>query len=313
MNKAQYPLLQKSPHKYNAIPFDQIKNEDFLPTLKVAIESAEAHIEALKANQEPPTFENTMIALETAAEDVGTVSSTFYNLLGAHTNEDMQKMAGEFSTQLSRYSNSILLDERIFERIKTLYDQRQQLKLSDEELRILETSYSDFVRNGALLDNEKKEKLKTLDEELSQLSPKYSENVLKATNEFELILDETQLAGLPESAKSAARSAAEQAGYKDKWLFTLHAPSLMPFLKYSQERELREKLWKAYSSRSFKDQYDNQDLCLKITQLRHQRAQLLGYQTHAQFVLEKRMAETPQNVHAFIKKLLDKSLPAFVI
>lgn len=301
--------LEYSDLPHHAIPFPEIKNDMFLPKLKEAIAGAKKQIESIKTQPDSPTFQNTIEALETAGEDVDLVSGVFFNLLHAHTNDQLQALAQEIGPLLSAYGNDITLDADLFARIKTVFENRESIQLTPEQKQLLEDSYKSFVRNGALLSDKQKEELRSIDAELSKLSPQFSENVLKATNEFELWIEDTkQLAGLPESAVESAKAAAEEKGQKEKWLFTLHAPSYIPFMQYAEDRQLREKMWKAFASRSFNDEFDNQTNILNILELRQKRARLLGYKDHAHFVLEKRMAETPKRVFDFIQGLLKASV-----
>lgn len=293
-----------------AIDFPQIKNEHFLPALEAALIEARDNVKRIRDNPEAPNFENTLLALENVSEKVDLVANVFFNLHGSNTNDEMQKMATEIAPQLSDLSSDIILDEKLFARVAQVWESRSHLNLGKEELKLLEDNYSDFVRNGAKLDADKKQKLREIDQKLSRLGPEFSENVLKATNAFELLIeDEKDLAGLPEGAIEAAKHTAEEKG-KTGWIFNLQAPSFLAFMKYGENREIREKLWRAYGSRAFRDSFDNQKIVLEIVKLRHERAQLLGFKTHADFVLQKRMAETPEKVFAFLDKLLAASKPA---
>jgi peptidyl-dipeptidase Dcp len=307
------PLLETSQLPHGAFPFDRLKKEHFQPALDQAIVEAHANLAKLKNSETSQSFNfgNTILALETCSEKVGRVSSIFFNLLGAESDDELQAMARELSPKLADFSSDILLDAEIFRRVKYVWDHRQELGLAGEELRLTEKSYKDFVRNGALLDETKKMQLREIDQELAKLSPEFSDNVLKAVNEFKMILESpTDLDGLPETAVEAFAAAAKEAGLENRWLITLHAPSYIPFMTYSARSDLREKLWRAYNSRAFRDQFSNESLCTKIATLRHERANLLGYPTHAQFVLEERMAETPEKVVAFLDRLIEKSRPA---
>ena len=305
------PLLQNSTLPHGAFPFDRLKKEHFKPALEAAISEAEAKLESIRTATGPATFENTILVLETCSENVTRVSTVFFNLLSADSNEDLQLMAREISPRLAAFSSDITLDPKIFTRVKAVWDNRAALKLQGEELRLTEKTYKDFARNGGLLDDAKKEKLRNLDQELAKLGPEYSDNVLKATNEFKMLIDkESDLSGLPESAREAAAEAAKEDGQEGKWLFSLQAPSYVPFLTYADSRPLREKMWRAYNSRAFHDKYDNEPIAKKIASLRHERANLLGYKSHADFVLEERMAEKPERVVSFLERLLDKTINA---
>lgn len=305
-------ILNKSfDTQYNTAPFSKIKNEDFLPAFKTAIESAKKEINVIVNNTEKTTFENTIEALDYSGEELDRISSIFFNLNSAETNDEIQKIAQEVSPLLSEFSNDITLNEELFKRVKVVYDSKDDLELTTEQETLLDKKYKGFSRNGANLSEDKKEKLRAIDKELSQLKLKFGEHILAETNKFEMLLtDESDLSGLPEGAKEAAKQLAESKG-KDGWLITLDYPSYIPFMTYADNRELREKLSKAFGSKGFhNDDLDNQDIVLKIANLRFERAQLLGYKTHAHFVLEERMAETPEKVNAFLNELLDKAKPA---
>jgi peptidyl-dipeptidase Dcp len=297
--------------KYNSAPFRKIQNEDFLPTLKEAIKMAKKEIKNIINNPEYPTFENTIEALEFSGEQLDRISSIFFNLNSAETNEDIQKIAQEISPLLSEFSNDITLNTALFNRVKAVYDIKKDLKLTTEQKTLLDKKYKSFSRNGANLSNDKKSKLREIDKKLSQLKLKFGENVLAETNKFEmLITDEADLSGLPEGAKEAAKQLAESKN-KIGWLFTLDYPSYIPFVTYANNRELRKKITLAAGSKSFKnDELDNQEIVLQIVNLRHERANLLGYKTHAHFVLEERMAKTPETVLKFSNDLLKKAKPA---
>lgn len=313
-NPLKFSSLNSSKGK-PAIAFDKIDQNQYLATLKEDILTAKANIEKIRQDKSPATFSNTIVALESASEDVDFVSSIFFNQLSAHTNEFLQGLAKEFAPILSAFASDVSLDPKIFARVESLHKDyfsngkalakplNNQPALNNEKLKIIEKYYIDFIRNGASLDEKKKAQLRDIDVELSKLGPQFSENVLKATNEFQMILvDEKDLDGLPQSAREAAAQAAKEKNVSG-WLFTLHAPSYLPFMTYSTNRPAREKLWRAFASRAYNDKYDNQDTLLKIVKLRHERAQLLGYKTHAHFTLERRMAETPDKVFQFLDQM----------
>ena len=296
---------------FNTAPFSKIKNEDYLPAFKTAIEKAKAEIDAITSTKEVPNFENTIEALDYSGQELSRISSIFFNLNSAETNDDIQKIAQEVSPLLSEFSNDITLNEELFKKVKAVYDIKSELDLTTEQKTLLDEKYKGFSRNGANLKDEDKEKLRAIDKELSQLKLKFGEHILAETNNFEMhITDETDLSGLPDDAKEAAKQLTESKE-KDGWLITLDYPSYIPFMTYADNRNLREKLSKAFGSKGFKnDDLDNQDNVLRIAELRYQRAQLLGYKTHAHFVLEERMAETPEKVNAFLNQLLEKAKPA---
>lgn len=301
------PLLQE----YSTAPFSKIKNEHFLPAISQLIADTKAEIDMITSNPEAPTFENTVEALENTGEKLDRASSIFFNLNSAETNEEIQKLAQEISPLLTEFSNDILLNEKLFERIKSVYEHRETLHLSEEQQMLLEKKYKSFSRNGANLAEEKKKELRKIDAELAKLKLTFGENVLAETNKFELhITDKDKLSGLPEGVIEAASQTAEEKG-KEGWVFTLDHPSYLPFLTYADNRELRKKMAIAFGAKGFhNDELDNQQNVLQIVKLRHQRANLLGYKSHAHFVLEERMAETPEKVKSFLNELLEKAKPA---
>ncbi|MGK7392622.1 MAG: M3 family metallopeptidase [Candidatus Cyclobacteriaceae bacterium M2_1C_046] len=311
MKKSDNPLLKKFNTPFETPPFDKIKTEHFLPAIKEAIKHGKEDIEKITSNTEVPSFENTVESLERSGERVGTVSSIFYNLNSAETNDEIQKIAREMSPLLSEYSNDIMLDKELFERIKDVHDKKDILILSPEEKTLLEKTYKSFVRNGANLSDEDKKKLREIDKESSQLSLVFGENVLKETNNFILeVTDENDLSGLPDHAIEAAVELAKEKGKEGSWLFTLHFPSYIPFMTYADNRELREKMFRAYGSRAHKgNEHDNREVILKKVSLRQQRAELLGYRSHADFVLEERMAESPGKVVDFLENMLETAKP----
>lgn len=305
---ASNPLLQLSTLPFGAFAFDKVEKKHYRPALDEGIRIANAAFDKIRKDTSKPTFENTILAIETAPEVVNHIGTIFFNLVGTNSDEEMQAITKEISPILASFSSDLLLDEAIFKRVKAVWDSRAELGLNGEELRLTEKTYRDFARNGALLDVAKKQKLRDLDQELSTLSPEFSDNVLKATNEFKLVIDnKDDLDGLPASAVEAYADAAKDAGLTAKWLVTLQAPSFMPMMTYSTKRRLREKLWKAYNARAIEE---NPKVLQKIVQLRHERAKLLGYDTHAAFVLEERMASKPQTVMTFLARILEKAMPA---
>lgn len=303
------PLLEKSTHPYNAPAFDKIKTEHYLPAFKEAIAEGKQEIEAIVNNQQEPTFENTILALNYAGEKLNTVSALFFNINEANTNEQMQKTAEEISPLLTEYSMSITLNEKLFERVKAVYQQKESLNLGQEEARLLEQTYKQFANNGANLSPEDKEKFAKIQEELSLLSLKFGNNTLAATNAFILhITDSTQLAGLPAYAVSAGASEAK-ARNLEGWVFTLQHPSMSPFMQFSQNRELREKMWRASNTKCIGGEFDNQAIVKRIAELRIQEANLLGHKLYSDYALEERMAKNTETVNNFLNDLLEKSLP----
>ena len=301
------PLLQE----FDQAPFTKIKNEHFKPAIMGSIEMAKAEIDDIIANQERPTFENTIEALDYSGFQLSRVSAVFFNLNSAETNEEIQKIAQEVSPNLTEFQNDIILNEKLFSRVKAVYEQRQQLDLNPEQKTLLEKRYKGFSRNGANLPLEKKQRLREIDTELAKLQLKFGENVLAETNKYEMHLtDVSDVEGLPESAKEMAAQLAKSKG-KEGWVITLQYPSYIPFMKYAKNRELRKELALAFGSKGFhKDELDNQENVLRIAKLRHERANLLGYKTHAHFVLEERMAKNPKKVFDFLNELLQKAKPA---
>ncbi|HZH68928.1 MAG TPA: M3 family metallopeptidase, partial [Flavobacteriaceae bacterium] len=303
----QNPLLQP----FDAAPFSSIKNEHFKPAFEHAIAAAKAEIDVITSNSEAPTFENTIEALEYTGQQLDRISSIFFNLNSAETNDEIQTIAQEVSPLLSEFSNDITLNESLFNRVKTVYENKNQLELTPEQQTLLDKKYKSFVRNGAHLSQEKKQQLRDIDKNLARLKLTFGENVLAETNKYILhITDEKELAGLPTHTIEAAAQTAEELK-KTGWVFTLQYPSYIPFMTYADDRELRKKLAIAFGAKGFQnDSLDNQKNVLEIVKLRHQRAQLLGYETHAHFVLEERMAQSPQKVESFIEELLQKAKPA---
>ncbi len=296
---------------YQTAPFSKIKNEDFLPAFKLAIKDAKAEIDNIVNNPNPSTFSNTIEALDFSGEQLDRISSIFFNLNSAETNDAIQKIAQEVSPLLSEFSNDITLNEDLFKRVKSVYDNKDNLDLSTEQQTLLDKKYKGFARNGANLNDVDKQKLRSLDKKLSKLSLQFGENLLAETNAYELhITNEKELKGLPDGAKEAAHLLAKQKE-KDGWLITLDYPSYIPFMTYVEDRDLRKKVAMAFGARAFQNnKNDNQSIVLDIVQLRHERANLLGYKTHAHFVLEERMAETPEKVASFSNELLAKAKPA---
>lgn len=301
------PLLQD----FNTPPFSQIKEEDYKPAIKEAIQIAKDEINAIVENPEAPTFENTTVALDNTGNTLDRATSIFFNLNSAETNEEIQKIAKDISPWLSEFRNDMILNEELFKRVKNVYDQLSVLNLTPEQEMLLDKQYKSFARNGANLNEADKAELRKIDAELAKLSLQFGEHVLAETNAFELLItNEDDLAGLPESAKEAAKELANSKG-KEGWMITLDYPSYIPFMTYADNRELRKKLAIAFGKKGFQqNEYNNEQVVKDIVTLRHKRANLLGYKTHAHFVLEERMAETPEKVMEFLNELLEKAKPA---
>ncbi len=301
------PLLQN----FENAPFSKIKNEHFKPAILHAIDCATQEIDQIISSGEDPSFENTIEALEFSGKQLDLITSIFFNLNSAETNEEIQKIAQEVSPILSEFKNDIILNNALFERVKTVYSNKNSLQLNVEQSMLLEKKYKAFSRNGANLTDEKKQELREIDKELSSLNLKFGENVLAETNRFELqVLIEDNLAGLPADVIEEAKELAVSKN-KEGWVFTLDYPSYIPFMKYARNRDLRKQMAIAFGARGFHgDELDNQEIVLKTAKLRYKRAKLLGYPSHAAFVLEERMAETSDKVKDFLSQLLEKARPA---
>jgi len=295
----------------NAPDFGKINEDNYIADVKSAIKLARERFESVKNSNEKPTYANTVTAMEHCDTELGQVLSAFYTLLNAEGTDAMQEMAQEIGPITSEFSNDVGLDAKIFARIDDLWNRRAELGLTNDEMVVLEKSWIGFTRNGAKLNNEDKDKLRAIDAEMSKLSPKFSDNARLSANAFEMIVtDEADLSGLPDNAKTAAKETAEAKGHENAWCFTLEYPSYIPFATYADNRDLREKMWRGFSARAFGDQYDNQDVIKQIVSLRIQRAQLLGYDTHADYVLERRMAQTLDKVDDFLDTLAVSAKPA---
>ncbi len=296
------PFFAEYETPFGVPPFDLVKNEHYKPAFDKGIELHNAEIEAIVSNTDAPNFENTILALEYAGQNIQKVSSVFGNQLSANTNEELQALAKEVYPALSKHQDEILMNNQLFEKVKAVYEQKDELSLDSEETKLLEETYKGFVRSGANLSDEQKEELKKINEKLSLLTLQFGDNVLAETNNYKMIIDnEADLAGLPQSLISAA---AEASGEEGKWVFTLHKPSWEPFLQYADNRALREKLYKAmYMRGNNNNEYDNKTIIQQILDLRAQRAKIMGFENHAQFALDDRMAKVPENVYDLLNKL----------
>jgi peptidyl-dipeptidase Dcp len=297
--------------KHNTAPFSQIKLEDYKPAFIENIAKAKAEIDAIINNPEAPTFENTIVALDFSGEQLDRLSSIFFNLNSAETCDEMQKIAQEVSPLLTEFSNDIALNEDLFKRVKAVYDQKNNLTLTTEQATLLDKKFKGFSRNGALLNEEDKLKLREIDTELAKIKLTYGENVLAETNNYQLhITNEEDLKGLPDGAKEMAASLAKSKELEG-WVFTLDFPSYLPFVTYVENRKLRKEIAIAAGKKSFQDnEFNNKENVKRIVELRHKRANLLGYQSHSHFVLEERMAQNPEKVQSFLNDLLEKAKPA---
>ena len=306
MNSHKNILLET----FNQMPFSKVNNEDYLPAFIKLIKDKKLEINAITSNTDCPTFENTIESLEYSGNRLDRVSSLFFHINSAETSPEIQKIAQEVSPLLSELGNDIALNKELFLRVKNVYNNRFDMNLSIEQSTLLDRIFKSFSRNGANLNNSNKEIIRVIDNKLSSLTLRFSENVLAETNDYELhITDVLDLEGLPEGEKEAASLLAKRKG-KDGWLITLAYPSFIPFMKYAVNRSLRKKIQIAVGSQCYKNnKFNNEEIVLNISKLRHQRANLLGYLTHAHFVLEERMAGNPENVFTFLNNLLEKSKP----
>ena len=299
------PLLSEWNDRFGVPPFDRIKAEHFAPALEQAMSVHNAEIDAIVTNNDEPTFENTVLAYDNSGKLLERVELCFSLLCAAETNAEMQAIEQEMSPKLTAHSGAIMMNDALFERVKSVYERRGALGLDSLQLRLTEKLYRRFVRGGALLSVEDKEQLRKVDEELSAARVKYAANLLAANSGFELVIsDQDDLDGLPSSIRDAAASEASARDMKGKWVFTTKKPSMLPFLTYSSKRELREKLYRGYLDRcNYNDSIDNKQVINDIVRLRTERAHLLGYPTHAHYVLDVQMARTPENVYAMMDEL----------
>ena len=302
------PLLTESTAPFGAPEFDKIENEHYLPAFEQGIAEAKAEIDAIVANQEEPTFENTIEAMEYAGQTLSKVASIFYAVMEAHTDEEKQQIAEQISPMLTEYSMYVSLNNDLFQRVKAVYEKKDELGLDQDQMTLLEDNYKSFVRGGANLSDEDKAIYSKLSEELSLLTLQFSKNVLAATNAYTLhITDSTELGGLPEFVKTMGAETAAEKGLEG-WAFTLDYPSYGPFLKYSTNRELRKQVWMAYNTRAIGGEFDNTEIVKKIVDLRIKIANILGYETYADYALEERMAKSKTTVDGFIMQLLEPSM-----
>ena len=310
ITKARNPFFEEWKTPFGVPPFDQIKDEHFIPAFKKGMETEIKEIDAIANNTEAPTFENTLVAMEKTGELLNKVSRVFFHLNGADTSDTRRAIANDVTPLLSKHRNSINLNEKLFQRVKAVHEHKDKLNLNLEQKKLLEETYKAFVRSGANLKPEEKEKVKKINEELSVLGLKFRNNLLAETNGFKMYIEkEEDLAGLPQPVKNAAAAAAERDGQKGKWLFTPHRPSWTPFLQYSTKRDLREKLYKGYIMRGDNNnEFDNKKIIAKIAALRVKKANIMGYKTHADFRLEVNMAKTPKNVYDFLNQIWEPAL-----
>lgn len=304
------PFFSEWTAPFGTPPFDQIKPVHYMTAFEKGMADQKTEVAAVAGATEPPTFANTIEALERSGRLLSKVNSVFGLYTNNHTSEELQKIEQDVAPLLSKHDDDIVLDAKLFARVKAVYDQRQALALAPEQDRLLERTYKAFVRSGAALDEAKKAELRAVNEELTVLGVKFGQNVLKEDNGFSLVVDKAEdLAGLPADVAAAAAEAAKAKGQEGKWIFTLHKPSCIPFFQYSAKRELREKLFKAFIARGDNgNEADNKAVAAKIAALRVKRANLLGYKTHADYVLEEAMAKTPAGVYGLLDKIWPPAL-----
>jgi peptidyl-dipeptidase Dcp len=305
------PFFTEWKTPFGVPPFDQIENEHYMPAIDSGIALARTEIEAITASEDAPTFVNTVASYDRAGELLNKVAYVFYSQTSANTNDTLEQLQMEIAPKVSAFSDEVLLNAGLFKRIKAVYDDKDNEQLNPEELFLLENLYKGFVRNGALLDSADQEILKKLNQEISVLTVKFNQNVLAETNDYKLVIeDEADLAGLPASVIATAADMAKSAGLEGKWVFTTQKPSMIPFLQYADNRDLRKQLYDAYLNRGNNgNEHDNNQILADLVSKRAERAKLLGYKTHADLVLETRMAKTPGNVLNLLDNLLDRALP----
>lgn len=304
------PLLNQWDTPFGVPPFDQIQVSDYMPAFEAAMEAHVEEVEAIVENPEEPTWENTILALDNAGELLGKVSNTFFLVAAADTNAEMQKVEAEVSPMLAAHSDKIMMNPALFKRVKAVYEKRHKLGLDELQLRLLSETYKGFVRGGANLSDKDQAKLAEINKELSAATVKYASNLLADGAAFQMVLESEDLAGLPNSVRNAAQEAAKEAGLgNNKYLFTISKPSMLPFLTYSTRRDLRQRLYEGYLNKcNNENEYDNKQCVNDIVSLRTQRAQLLGYNSHAEYVLDDVMAKTPANVYALLDEIWEPAL-----
>ncbi len=308
---AQNPFFKAYTTPFGVPPFADIKAEHFEPAFTEGMKQQAAEIAVITAQKSKPTFANTIVALENSGDLLDRVGTVFFNYNSANTNETLQKIAQILSPKISKHRDDIQLNKALFERVKVVYDQRSQLKLTEEQIKLLEKTYKGFVRSGAALAAEKQERLRKINEEVSLLTLKFGQNLLAENNNYTLVIDKKEdLSGLPSSLIAAAADDAKKRKMEGKWVFTLQNPSIMPFLQYADNRSLREQIFKAYLERgNHNDAFDNKNIMSKIVALRAEKAALLGYENHAAYVLEESMAKTPAKVQELLNQLWTATVP----
>ncbi|HPN23351.1 MAG TPA: M3 family metallopeptidase, partial [Tenuifilaceae bacterium] len=312
-SKRPNPFLSEYTTPFKVPPFDLIDFEHYVPAFKQGIAEQKAEIDAIINNAEPATFENTILALDKSGRLLSKVGSVFYGLNGANTSPELQKIAREISPLTTEHRDNINLNDKLFQRIKAVYLNRDKANLTDLQKRTVEKYYNDFVRSGADLNDADKAKLREINQKSSKLGLKFGENLLDETNKnFKLVIDnEADLVGLSKDIIDAAAIDAKQFGLEGKWVFTLQKPSMIPFLQYSQKRELREKLYMGYLMRgNNNNEFDTKEIILEIANLRAERAKLLGYKNYAEYIISNNMAKTPEAVYDFLNKVMEPAMVA---
>lgn len=303
-------FVEKYDTPFEVPPFDLISEAHYLPAFREGIKRQKDEIQTIVNNEEAPTFENTLLALENSGELLSRVSSVFYNISSANTNDEIQAIAEEISPELSAHRDDIALNEKLFARIQTLWENKATLNLNSQQTKVLENQYKSFVRGGANLPEDKKGRLREINEKISLLTLKFGQNQLAETNDFQLVIDQkSDLSGLSDDLIETAAREAGAAGMEGKWLFTLHNPSVMPFLQYADNRNLRKQIWEAYQMRgNNNNENDNKEVLRELVELRAEKALLLGYENHAAYKLEESMAGTPDEVYALLNRLWEPAL-----
>lgn len=304
------PFLSEYNTPFEVPPFDKIQLEHYKPAFMQGMEEEAKEVEAIANNPEAATFENTIVALDQSGKLIRKVSSVFYGQNSADTSDEMQEISRELSPLLSKHSDDISLNPKLFARVKAVHDQMEELSLNKEQKKLVEETYKSFVRNGANLDSASQERLRELNSEIAMLQLTFGQNMLKETNAFQLVVDKKEdLAGLPETLIANAAETAKEAGMEGKWVFTLHNPSVMPFLQYAENRDLREKIFKAYINRGNNgNEADNKEVVKRLVTARLEKARLMGYDNYAEFVLEERMAKHAENVYNLLDQIWTPAL-----
>ena len=299
---SENPFLTEYSTPFKVVPFDQIKNEHYMPAFEAGMKEQLAEIDAIVANTETPSFQNTILPFDKSGETLDRVSNVFFNILECNSSDELQAMAEQLMPMLSKHSDAISMNPKLFEKIDYVYQHRNEMGLDDQQIRVVEKYHQDFVRSGAALPDDKKAELSKINEQLSTLSLQFGNNLLKENSNFKLVIeDPADLAGLPQTSIDAAAEQAKADGMEGKWVFTLSKPSLIPFLQYADKRELRKTMYDAYYSRGdHNDQFDNKGLIKEMLQLRQQKAQLLGYDNYADYVLAVNMAHDAATVDPFL-------------